>query len=399
MLALKKKFSDSFNFVVNKTVIVRADLNLPIFEGKITDFTRLEKIIPTFHELLNRNAKILVLSHFGRPKGIINNAYSLKPIIPELEKHLKKTVFFSTKDINTFKREELNKIFHSYDVVLQENIRFYPEEEKNDETFTKKLSSLGDIFVNECFSASHRAHSSILGIPTYLPSFPGKLLEHEVQNLKNLLSDSNSHKTIAIFGGSKVSTKIKIIEFYAKKFSKILLGGAMANTFLAAMGNKIGNSQYEKSMIKFAKEFIKIYEDKITLPVDAIVIKTNEKDFNNYKVKRIDEIEKNEVIMDIGPQTRMKFFDEILLSEKLLWNGPLGLFEKKPFDAGTAFVMKSIKTNKSKNFFSVAGGGDTISMLKQADSFDNFSFVSTGGGAFLEFIQGVELPGLLALNK
>jgi phosphoglycerate kinase len=397
MIALKKKFTDSFNFVVNKIVIVRIDLNLPMFNGKITDFTRLEKIIPTLQELLNRNAKVCVLSHFGRPNGSYNKDLSLKPIVTELEKKLNKTVCFCDDNIKTFKKEKLKNLFNSYSIILLENIRFYPDEEKNEETFSKKLASFGDIFINECFSTSHRNHSSIVGIPKYLPSFPGKLLETEVHNLKNLLSDNNSNKSVAVFGGSKISTKIKIIEYYANKFTKILVGGAMANTFLQAMGIKIGSSIYEKSMIKIAREYIKNYDEKIMLPLDVIIISKKNEDL--ALVKGVNEILKDDIIMDIGPQTRMKFFDEIVTSDKLLWNGPLGLYEKKPFDAGTNFVMKAVKDNKSKNFFSIAGGGDTISLLKQGNNFDNFSFVSTGGGAFLEFIQGVGLPGLLSLNE
>ena len=276
-----------------------------------------------------------------------------------------------------------------------ENIRFYLEEIKGDEDFSKKIASLGDIYINECFSVSHRSHSSIVGISKYLPSFPGMLLENEISNLKNLITTHNS-STIAVFGGSKISTKLKIVEFYLNKFSKIIFGGAMANTFLKAMEIEIGCSLYEKSMTKIAKEFLERFSNKILLPDDVII---ENKKTKKIEVKPIDTINKEDNIFDIGPKTRLKFYNEIVKTDKLLWNGPLGYYEKKPFDEGTAFVVKAVKNNKNKNFFSVAGGGDTISLLKQNNVFQYFSFISTGGGAFLEFIKGDGLPGLDSLNE
>ena len=276
-----------------------------------------------------------------------------------------------------------------------ENIRFYEEEETFDQNFSKKIASLGDIYINECFSVSHRKHSSIVGIPKFLPSFPGILLENEISNLKNLITTNNS-STIAIFGGSKISTKLKIVDFYLKKFTKVIFGGAMANTFLKAKEIDVGSSLYEKSMVKVAKEFVEKFSDKILLPEDVIIEK---KGIKIIEVKPLDMISKDDVILDIGPKTRLKFYNEIIKSEKILWNGPLGFYEKKPFDEGTGFVVKAVKNNKNKNFFSVAGGGDTISLLKQVNAFQYFSFISTGGGAFLEFIRGDGLPGLDSLNE
>jgi phosphoglycerate kinase len=258
------------------------------------------------------------------------------------------------------------------------------------------LSSLGEIFINECFSCSHRNHSSISGVPKFLPSFPGQLLENEIQNLKNLFYITNHSNSIAVLGGAKISTKIKLLEYYASKFTKILIGGAMANTFLLAKGNEIGKSLCEKKMVKYAKELLTKYKDIILFPTDAVVIdKTNN---DKPQVKLIDSIKKNDVIFDIGPQTRMLFYNEIIKSDTLLWNGPMGFFEQKPFDAGTKFCLKAIAKNKNKKFFSVAGGGDTISILNQSNCFNDFSFVSTGGGAFLEFVQGAHMPGLASLN-
>ena len=313
----------------------------------------------------------------------------------DVEKIFKKKILFCDDSLKTLKRDKIEKLFNSNDIILMENIRFYEEETKNDEGFSKKIAGIGDIYINECFSVSHRAHSSIVGIPKFLPSFPGILLENEISNLKNLITSNNS-STIAVFGGSKISTKLKIVEFYLNKFNKVIFGGAMANTFLKAKNNEIGSSLYEKSMVKTAKQLIEKFSEKILLPEDVI---TEAKTSKDIEVKPLDKILKGDNILDIGPKTRLKFYNEIIKTDKLLWNGPLGYFEKKPFDEGTGFVVKAVKNNKNKNFFSVAGGGDTISLLKQVNAFQHFSFISTGGGAFLEFIRGDGLPGLDSLNE
>ena len=395
MITLKKKFSDITNFVFNKKVIVRVDFNLPYYNGKVSDFTRVEKILPTINFLLKNNAKVILISHFGRPKGEKKNEFSLNIIKSDIENILKKKIYFCDDNLKIIKRDKIDKIFKNNEIILMENIRFYLEEIKGDEDFSKKIASLGDIYINECFSVSHRSHSSIVGISKYLPSFPGMLLENEISNLKNLITTHNS-STIAVFGGSKISTKLKIVEFYLNKFSKIIFGGAMANTFLKAMEIEIGCSLYEKSMTKIAKEFLEKFSNKILLPDDVII---ENKKTKKIEVKPIDTINKEDSIFDIGPKTRLKFYNEIVKTDKLLWNGPLGYYEKKPFDEGTAFVVKAVKNNKNKNFFSVAGGGDTISLLKQNNVFQYFSFISTGGGAFLEFIKGDGLPGLDSLNE
>ena len=398
MITLKKKFSDSYNFLYNKKAIVRVDLNVPVMNGKIVDDTRIQKIIPTIKILLEKKASIILITHLGRPNGNWDEKFSLKEIASEVSLLIGEEIYFEKKNINKIESEYLDNLFKDFKIVLLENIRFYKEEEENEKKFVKKISSFGDVFINECFSCCHRNHASISGIPAYLPSFPGKLLEEEILNLKNLVLSSNIETNIAVLGGAKVSTKLKIIDFYAKNYSQVIIGGAMANTFLSALGNEIGNSLYEKKMVKTAADLLSIYGDKILLPKDVVV--TSKKDENLMLIKNIDEVEKDHVIMDIGPQTRMSFYNEIIKAENLLWNGPLGYFEKTPFDAGTNYVLKGVKNNKFKNFFSVAGGGDTISLLKKGGFFDCFSFVSTGGGAFLEFIQrGNSLPGLNSLNN
>ena len=396
MITLKKKFSDSYNFVFNKTVLMRVDLNVPISDGKITDSTRISKIIPTILKLLEQKAKIIIVTHLGRPKGEWNEDFSLNILVKEIELLTERKVFFFKNNIKSVKRQDINEKFKVNDLILLENIRFYPEEEKNEENFIKKLSSFADIFINECFSCSHRPHASISGIPQFLPSFPGKLLENEIFNLKNLFLVKNENEGVAVFGGSKISTKIKLIEFYAKKFSKVLVGGAMANTILYAKGFDIGTSLHEKRMTKFCDDLITEFREKILLPIDVIVI--DKKFTTSPEVKLVEKIGKNDMIVDIGPQSRMLFYNEVLKTNTLLWNGPLGLFERKPFDEGTEYVLGAVRSNKNKNFFSVAGGGDTISILNKLNCFNDFSFVSTGGGAFLEFVQGASMPGLTSLN-
>ena len=333
----------------------------------------------------------------GRPKGIKAEDFSLKFLVDVISEYLNKKIFFCDIPIINLKKVNLTDKFNNHDLILLENIRFYSEEEKHDKNFIKKLSSLGDIFINECFSGSHRKHASISGIPHHLPSFPGQLLETEIQNLKNLFLISNELNRVAILGGAKISTKIKLIEFYAEKFEKVMIGGAMANTLLKSNGVEIGASIYEKRMIDFSKELMSNFHEKLLLPVDFITC--DKKVESKPKVKTKGEVLKNEIIYDIGPKTRMLFFNEIVKSNMVLWNGPLGMFEKKPFDEGTSFVLKSIKANKNKNFFSVAGGGDTISIINKSNCYNDFSFVSTGGGAFLEFVQGGSMPGLSSLNN
>ena len=394
MITLKKKFEDIDSFVINKKVILRVDLNLPSYEGEIVDFTRLEKISPTIKFLLRRKAKIILISHMGRPNQENKKSLSLKVLSSKISAYINSEVVFIEDNIMNIKKDKIEKAFNNCSVILLENLRFFKEEESNDESFSKKLSSYADIYVNESFSTCHRKHASIVGIPNFLPSFPGMLLEKEVLNLKKLITNANYSSSIAVFGGSKVSTKIKVIEYYLKKFGKVIIGGAMANTFLFSKNINIGASIYEKSMQKIAKSLLDYYGDKISLPEDVVTIDKSKK----IQLRLFDDIKKDEKIFDIGPKTRMKYYNFISDCSCLLWNGPLGFYEQKPFDEGTNYVIKAVKNNNNKNFFSVAGGGDTISMLNHAKASDYFSFISTGGGAFLEFIQGSGLPGLDSLN-
>ena len=327
MVNLKKNFEDALEFANNKVCILRCDLNLPIIDGKVTDFTRLDKVLPTLRMLLARNSKILIISHLGRPKGKFDENLSLKIILPHLEKKLGKNIFFAKEDL--MKSNEIeNKIkkLNVGDVLLVENIRFYKQEEQNEVSFSKKLASYGDIYINESFASSHRAHSSITGISTFLPSFPGKLFQHELKNLNYIIKNLQTAPSVAVLGGSKISTKIEIIENLSIKFNKLLIGGAMANTFLCAEGYKIGKSLNEPDMVSKAKYILKRFKDKIIIPQDVIVVTSEENEQNEaVDVKNISD---NHIIYDIGPKTRKDFYNQILKHEKLLWNGPLGFFEK-----------------------------------------------------------------------
>ena len=397
MVNLKKNFQDVLEFTNNKVCLVRVDLDMPIINGKISDFTRMEKIIPTLKQLIARNSKLVLLSHLGRPGGKIDNSLSLSKVLPHLEKNIGKTILFSNDNIMSPKVEKEIKKLEPGSVLLLENMRFYKEEENNDLNFSKKIASYADIFLNESFATCHRNHASITGIATFLPSFPGKIFEYELKNLNSIIKNFETTMSIAILGGSKVSSKIGIIENLLKKFNKLLIGGAMANTFLYAKGLNIGKSFCEPKMSSNAKEILRKFNDRIILPNDVIVVDSEDSE-ENFSID-INNVKNNQIIYDIGPKTRKDFYNEIIKSKKLLWNGPLGFFEKKPFDNGTNFVSGSVKTLNKNRFFSVAGGGDTISALKNAQTIEHFSFISTGGGAFLEFIEGKSLPGIEILNK
>ena len=397
MVNLKKSFDDALEFINNKICFVRVDLNLPHKAGEVTDLTRLEAIIPTITQLIKRNSKIVLLSHLGRPKGKVINELSLKPVAKLLETALEHEILFSEAQLLSSKSEKCIKNLKPGQVLMLENMRFYKEEELNDEDFTKSLAKCGDIFINECFSSSHRKHSSTYGLAEFLPSFPGRLLEYELENLSKITKQIESISSIAVLGGSKVSSKIDVIYNLLNRFDKILIGGAMANTFLAAKKVSIGKSLVEINSVKEANEILRVATNKIVLPIDVIV--SSDEEPNQIMSLDVENIKKNQIIYDIGPKTRKNFFNEISKYKKLLWNGPLGFFEKKPFDNGTNFVSSVVSKSSPKNLYSVAGGGDTISALKNSKNFDKFSFISTGGGAFLEFISGRTLPCVEILNN
>ena len=380
-----------------KKVLLRLDLNVPLKNGIITDQTRIDKIIPVIKFLIKKNSKIIIVSHIGRPKGKVVSDLSLKPICENLGKKIKKEIKIISKDIFKLEKKDLFKD-PSEQLVFLENIRFYKEEEKNDSNFSKHLAELADIFVNDAFSCSHRAHASVSKITKFLPSFSGLQLETEINALKKVTTEIKKPITCVI-GGSKISTKIGMIKNLIPKFDDIIIVGGMANNILSYKGKSIGKSIRENNCETIIKEIFKTskkYSCTITYPEDVLV----GKDLNDKsKIKELDQILDDDLILDIGPKTINKIKNIIKKSETVLWNGPAGYFENPNFANGSYEIAKSIiNKDKDKKIFSVAGGGDTIALLNQINAIKDFDFVSTAGGAFLEYLEGKELPGIKALN-
>ena len=388
------------NNLKGKTVYLRADLNLPTINGKVTDTTRIKSILPTIRELKKNKCKIVILSHFGRPKGSYNKKMSLKHIIPKVEKVTRSKIYFS-KDHSGINFEKLIKKVPDGSVVIMENTRFHRGEEKNFKYFAKDLAKNCDFFVNDAFSVAHRSHASVTGLTNYVPSFSGRSLEKEVITVSKFLSSKNKKK-LAIIGGSKISTKINLINNLLKNVNAIVIGGAMANTFLLAQGKKIGKSLSEKTMIKTAKKIMSNASRKkckIILPVDAVVA-SNLKKGGKFSEYNIDNIPDDGLILDIGKNSISIIDDEISKTKEVLWCGPLGLFEQSPFHVGTASVAKTLsKMTKNGKIISVAGGGDTVAAISQSNYVNDFTYISTAGGAFLEMIAGQKLPGIEVLKK
>ena len=380
-----------------KKVLLRLDLNVPLKNGVITDQTRVNKIIPVIEFLLNKNSKIIIISHVGRPKGKINNDLSLKPICENLEKKINRKIKLIDDDIFKLKKEDLLKDPNDQ-IVCLENIRFYKEEENNDISFAKHLAGLADLFVNDSFSCSHRAHTSVCKITEFLPSFAGIQLESEINALKKVTTEIKKPIT-CIVGGSKISTKIGIIKNLIPKFDNIIIVGGMANNILSYKGNQIGKSIKEKDCEMIIGEIFeasKNYSCTINYPEDVLVGKNMN---DSCQVKELDSIKNDDLILDIGPKTISKIKNIIKTSETVLWNGPAGYFENPNFANGSYEIAKAIvKKNKDKSIYSVAGGGDTIALINQINAIEDFNFVSTAGGAFLEYLEGKELPGIKALK-
>ena len=380
-----------------KKVIVRVDLNVPMKHGAITETSRIEKILPTLKLLIEKEAKIIILSHIGRPKGKIITDMSLEPISKKLSQYLNKEILFNKNQINENSVSEINKISNG-SIMMLENIRFNEGEETNSEEFSKKISSLGDIYINDAFSCSHRSHASIEGITKHIPSYFGLQIIEEINALKKITSEIKKPVTL-IIGGSKISTKIKIINNLIKKFDNIIIVGGMANTMLRHTGIKVGKSICEQDCGSLIKEIIENsikYSCKITYPVDVVVSQSLN---GKGKVKEINEIKDDDIILDIGFETISKIKNIIDNSNTVLWNGPAGYYENSNFANGTKEIIRIItdKTFKDK-IFSVAGGGETVAVINKFNKLDSFTFVSTAGGAFLEFLEGKELPGIKALN-
>ena len=383
----------------NKTVLVRFDLNVPLDEvsGKVND--RLTRIKNTINQLQELNSKIVILSHLGRPKGISNKDLSLSKITDQLEEVLNSKINF----INDCIGDEVKKKINSFDqssIILLENCRFHKGEEENNLEFAKKLSELADVYVNDAFGCVHRSHASVDAITQYMPSYVGNLLDEELTNLHSITEDPES-PSITILGGSKISTKISVLKNLSIKMDSIVICGGMANNFLAYNGHDIKDSLIEKDVDNLIKEIISHAEKnncKLITPID-VVTATEIRENTKVYISSVDQIKDGSMILDIGPKTIDVIENELNKSKSVFWNGPAGVFETKPFDNGTTQIANLIaKKSVNKLLQSFAGGGDTIAALELAGVKNKFSYVSTGGGALLELLEGKKLPGLVALG-
>jgi phosphoglycerate kinase len=384
--------------VKGKRVLVRVDLNVPMENGKITDGTRIERVAATINEIADKGGKAILLAHFGRPKGR-DPKESLKPVATEVAQVLKRHVGFA-EDCVGEPAEKAVKAMKNGDVVLLENTRFHKEEEKNDPAFVAKLSILGDIFVNDAFSAAHRAHASTEGLVRKLPAYAGRAMQAELEALSKAL-EAPQRPVIAIVGGAKVSTKLELLENLIAKVQALVIAGAMANTFLHAQGVKIGKSLAEKDMADTARRILAKADDlncAIILPVDAVVAFHFQANAPSHAYG-LDAIPADGMILDVGPQSIERIKGAVDDAATLVWNGPLGAFELSPFDRGTVTVARYVAARtQAGKLISVAGGGDTVAALNAAHVTDKLTYVSTAGGAFLEWLEGRKLPGVEALR-
>ncbi len=391
-----KNIKDQEN-LYQKRVLLRLDLNVPIKNGIISDQTRIDKILPIIKFLIKKDSKILVISHVGRPKGKVKKELSLKPICKYLEKKINQKIKLISNNILELKKEDLFKSSEDQ-IIFLENIRFYEEEEKNDLDFSKHLASFADLFVNDAFSCSHRAHASIDKITQFLPSYAGIQLNLEVNALNKITSKINRPIT-CIIGGSKISTKINIIKNLIPKFDNIIFVGGMANNILKYKGYNIGKSIREDNCDKIIEEIFYLSEKescKIIYPEDVNVGK---KLNGSGEIKDLKDILNDEMILDIGIKSIKNINKIIDKSSTILWNGPAGYFENQNFAKGSFEIYKKInEKNKANTIYSVVGGGDTVAFLNSINLNNNFDFVSTAGGAFLEYLEGKKLPGIRALN-
>lgn len=378
--------------VRGKKVLVRVDFNVPLKDGKITDDTRITGALPTITYLLNQDAAVILMSHLGRPKSAADTQFSLRPVAEYLEKYFKGKVRFAEDCIGP-KAEEAARKLHAGDVLVLENTRFHPEEEKNDIEMSKALASLADLYVNDAFGTAHRAHASTVGVANYLPSAAGFLMEKEIKYLGNAIADP-VRPFIAILGGAKVSDKIGIIEHLLKTTDKILIGGGMANTFLAAQGYAMADSLVEQDSIQTAKDLLTKVESKLLLPADLVVANAYKAEADK-KIIPVGDVPSGWRVLDIGPETVKLFSEEISKAGTVVCNGPMGVFEFPRFAKGTFEVAKSIAASEA---VSIIGGGDSAAAINQSGLSDQITHISTGGGAALEMLEGIELPGVAILS-
>ncbi len=392
-----KYFSENLD-VQSKTIILRLDLNVPLNEKKIQDKSRILTSLPFLKDLIKKKAKIIIISHLGRPKGVKNNELSLTPIYKFLKEQLETNVYFFMEDINEKTKSKFAYLKEG-EIILLENIRFFKEEGENDDNFAKKLASLGDIYINDAFSCSHREQASIHKITKYIKeSYAGPLLKKEVAAINTIIENKKEPVT-CIIGGSKISTKINVITNLIKNVNNIIIVGAMANNFLTFKGFKVGKSLVEKNSRKIIEDIYaeaKKHNCNIFIPEDCNVSTNFE---GSGKTKKQDSVDENEIILDIGPETIKNIESIIDQSNTVLWNGPAGYFENKNFSTGTSAIAKKISENTTKkSLISILGGGDTISAINKSNDKFSFTHLSTAGGAFLEFLEGKDLPGLNVLK-
>ncbi|EJC81194.1 3-phosphoglycerate kinase [Rhizobium leguminosarum bv. trifolii WSM2297] len=393
------KTLDDLSDIRGKRVLVRVDLNVPVKDGKVTDTTRIERVAPTILELSEKGAKVILLAHFGRPKDGPSPDLSLSLIAPSVEEVLDHAVSTASDCIGEAAASAVATM-NDGDILLLENTRFHKGEEKNDPDFTKALAANGDIYVNDAFSAAHRAHASTEGLAHHLPAYAGRTMQAELEALEKGLGDP-ARPVVAIVGGAKVSTKIDLLMNLVKKVDALVIGGGMANTFIAARGTNVGKSLCEHDLAETAKQIMieaATAGCAIILPEDGVIAREFKAGAANETVD-IDSIPADAMVLDVGPKSVQAISAWIERASTLVWNGPLGAFEIEPFDAATvAAAQYAAERTSAGKLTSVAGGGDTVSALNHAGVADDFTYVSTAGGAFLEWMEGKELPGVAVLN-
>jgi phosphoglycerate kinase len=384
--------------VANKRVLVRVDLNVPMESGRVTDMTRIERVLPTIRELSDKGAKVILLSHFGRPKGA-DKSQSLEPLANVLAGQLGKTVLFAPDCIGA-EAEKAVSVLQPGQILVLENTRFHKGEEKNEPDFVAALAKHGDVYVNDAFSAAHRAHASTEGLAHKMPAYAGRALQAELEALQSAL-EKPERPVMAVAGGAKISTKLELLGNLLAKVDKLAIGGAMANTFLAAQGKPVGKSLVEKDLLDTARDILakaKSSKCEIILPSD-VVVAGEFKARAPSKVVAADKVGDSDMILDIGRESIGHVIAALAASKTLVWNGPFGAFEMEPFDTGTNEVAEAAaELTEAGKLRSVAGGGDTVAALEHAGAADRFTYVSTAGGAFLEWLEGKPLPGVEALR-
>lgn len=377
-----------------KRVLVRADLNVPLEDGRISDDTRIKACLPTLRYLIKKSASVILCSHLGRPKGKVVAGLRLDPVADRLSKLLGRQVKKASDCIGSEVQAAIGDL-GAGEILLLENTRFHPEEKNNDPDFAKALARHAEIFVNDAFAAAHRAHASTEGVAHYLPAVAGLLMEREIETLSRVV-EHPEHPLVAILGGAKVSDKVGVIEKLLETADSLLIGGAMANIFLKSKKIDVGKSPVEREGIEVAGRILEQAADKISLPVDCLIVKGEISADSERRVVSVDEIPTDWIIADIGPKTLDLFKEKLKSARMVVWNGPPGVFEKEPFSKGTMQLARELA---GLDAATIVGGGDTVAAVAQAGVTDKMTHVSTGGGAFLEFLEGKDLPGIAALEN